>query len=266
MNFPRARTEGDMKRWRAIIAVVVLTASGVAQINPPQSTGTNVNVIAVVLGKPITADQSNALNGLIVRPLLEQFAKENKIEPTAAEVDALLRKTEEMEQQRQRRLREERTNLVEELKSTSLSGRDREQKESRLKRVERSLKLSAAMQDRGKGADAQTALIERRQVVEPFVQAWKVNKALHEKYGGRVVFQQAGVEPLDAYRNFLKEQEANGAFQILDNSCRASFWGYFTNDAGHTFYSKDEGVRLINTPWWMQGQAPGVPEGKGGPK
>jgi hypothetical protein len=71
-----------------------------------------------------------------------------------------------------------------------------------------------------------------------------------------VIFQQAGVEPLDAYRDFLREQEKIGAFRILDRRYEASFWRYFTNDDMHTFYAKDEGAKFINTPWWMMEQPP----------
>ena len=45
------------------------------------------------------------------------------------------------------------------------------------------------------------------------------------------------------------------AFQILDKKYEALFWRYFTNDAMHTFYSKDDGAKFINTPWWMMEQS-----------
>ena len=64
-------------------------------------------------------------------------------------------------------------------------------------------------------------------------------------------FQQAGLEPLDAYREFLKEQERKGAFQILNKVYEAAFWKYFINDAMHGFYSKDEGAKVMKTPWWL---------------
>src|SRR3989337_173671 len=91
----------------------------------------------------------------------------------------------------------------------------------------------------------------KRQMAQQFVQSWKINKALYEKYGGRVIFQQAGVEPLEAYRDFLKEQEKKGAFQILNQDYEASFWKYFINDAMHMFYPKDDGAKFMKTPWWL---------------
>ena len=97
----------------------------------------------------------------------------------------------------------------------------------------------------------------RRNLAKRFVKAWKINKELYAKYGGRIIFQQGGVEPLDAYRDFLKEQEKKGAFQIVDKNYEAPFWKYFTNDAMHTFYAKEEGEKFIITPWWMMEEAPG---------
>ena len=95
----------------------------------------------------------------------------------------------------------------------------------------------------------------KRQMARSFVKSWKINKALYEKYGGRVIFQQAGPEPLDAYRDFLKEQEKKGAFQIRDKQYEPEFWRYFTNDAMHTFYDKDDGTKFINTPWWLMDES-----------
>ena len=72
---------------------------------------------------------------------------------------------------------------------------------------------------------------------------------MYEKYGGRVIFQQAGPEPVDAYRDFLKEKERQKAFQIYDPKLNEAFWDYFVN-GGHTFYSKEEGEKSMKNPWW----------------
>jgi len=69
--------------------------------------------------------------------------------------------------------------------------------------------------------------------------------------GARLRFFPAAVPPSAAYREFLKEQEKNGAFQILNNDYEKSFWKYFTNDSMHTFYPDDMGTKLMKTPWWL---------------
>ena len=140
-----------------------------------------------------------------------------------------------------------------ELKTTTLSERERKGKQTQLETIERILKMTREMEKRTQGNDAQLLPL-KRQSSRPFVRQWKINKALFEKYGGRVIFQQAGPEPLDAYRDFLQEQEKNGAFKILDEKYKYAFWRYFTHDAMHNFYPKDEGARFINKPWWMMEQ------------
>lgn len=66
-----------------------------------------------------------------------------------------------------------------------------------------------------------------------WVQRWKVSKALFDRYGGPVHYQQAGVEPFDAVREFLEEQEANGTFNILDPDFEEEFWHYWRNEGMH---------------------------------
>jgi len=255
MQNVRRRKERNMRHLIKTVALLALALSCFAQTSRPQPVAKDTNIIAVVLGKQIIASETNELTGIILGSLMEQFAKENRIEPTPEELDALTRKTDETGKQAQIRMQEERTGLIQELKKPSLSGSEREKKEARLKRLERLLKYQADCEKESRENEEQARSM-KREVALSFVKPWKINQALHRKYGGRVAFQQAGVEPLDAYRDFLKEQEKKGNFKILDRTCSTSFWGYFTNDAMHTFYSKEEGAKFINTPWWMMEQTP----------
>jgi hypothetical protein len=239
-----------MRRILATVVIAVLTISCFAEADTPKAEAMDTNVIATVLGKKIVAREKDKLNGLIFGALFQQFAMENKIVPTEEELDAFVLKTEEKEKQSQIKMEADRKKLIEELKSSSLSDREREQKASHLKTIESILKRAGEMKKKTKGMEEQMRPM-KRQMAQQFVTSWKINKAFYEKYGGRVIFQQAGVEPLDAYRDFLREQEKQGAFQILDKQYEAGFWRYFTNDAMHTFYSKDDGAKFINTPWWM---------------
>lgn len=229
--------------------------AGAAYAHTPQAKDSDKDVIAVVLGKEITVKDKDKLDGLIFGALVEQFAKDNKIEPTEEELDAFVLKTEEKERQRQIKLEEDRKKLMAELKATTLSERERKDKESQLQTTESILKTTREIKEQTKEREEQLRRM-KRQVAQQWVKRWRINKALYAKYGGRVIFQQGGVEPLDAYRDFLREQEKNGAFQILDKKYEAPFWRYFTDDATHSFYSKDEGTKFINTPWWMMEQPP----------
>ena len=90
-------------------------------------------------------------------------------------------------------------------------------------------------------------------VAEAFIRQWKINRALYGQYGGRIGYQQGGPEPLDAYRRFLQEQRAQGAFEILDKDLEAGFWHYYLTDSIHAFYpsGSNEESSAFETPWWL---------------
>ncbi len=244
-----------MKVMVLVGLVIGLASYDLAQAEPVKVEGADTNVIAVVLGKKITAKEKDQLNGIIFGTLLQQYAKKHRIEPTDEELDAFVRRTEAMDKRRHAKLERDRERLKKELKSASLSDRDREGKQSELATIESILKSTRELKEQTKGADVMARSANRR-IAHQFVMSWKINKALYAEYGGRIIFQQAGVEPLDAYRNFLKDQEKKGAFRIMDKQYEPGFWRYFTNDAMHTFYEKGDGATFINTPWWMMDEPP----------
>ena len=92
----------------------------------------------------------------------------------------------------------------------------------------------------------------RRDMGRAMIRQWKLNRALYQQYGGRIIYQQLGPEPLDAYRQYLEERHAAGDFEIRDNSFRAQFWKYFTDDSMHTFYKSGsaEDAKLFTLPPW----------------
>lgn len=95
----------------------------------------------------------------------------------------------------------------------------------------------------------------RLEIAGAFIMQWKINRALYQQYGGRVIFQQGGPEPLDAYRKFLEESQAKGAFRIVNPELEAGFWRYYRDESIHSFYppgSADEREALA-TPWWESG-------------
>ncbi|MCZ6863880.1 MAG: hypothetical protein O7I42_27125, partial [Alphaproteobacteria bacterium] len=84
------------------------------------------------------------------------------------------------------------------------------------------------------------------------IRQWKVNKALYVKYGGRVIFQQAGFEPVDAYRTFAAELEERNAVEILDPSFPAPFSRLREYlDMPHQYMPKEDADRYFEKPWWL---------------
>jgi hypothetical protein len=90
----------------------------------------------------------------------------------------------------------------------------------------------------------------KRRMHEQWVARWKMNKALYEKYGGRVIFQQAGIEPIDAYRAQLKAIREKGGLQILEPEYGDVFRDFERYlDMGHNYLSEN-GDKYFDQPYW----------------
>ena len=89
---------------------------------------------------------------------------------------------------------------------------------------------------------------ERREMARGMVTGWLIDKALYERHGGVVIFQQANPsEPVGAYRAFFEEQERLGRFKIFDAGQREEFWAYYTRE--HPFQVPKDEVDF-SRPWW----------------
>jgi len=92
----------------------------------------------------------------------------------------------------------------------------------------------------------------RDEITTAFILQWKINRALYKQYGGRIVFQQGGPEPLDAYRKFLDESAARGDLRITNPEMDAGFWHYYRDDSIHEFFkpgSAEESNAFADPPW-----------------
>jgi len=92
----------------------------------------------------------------------------------------------------------------------------------------------------------------RREMARSMIRQWKLNRALYRQYGGRIIFQQLGPEPLDAYRHYLEERKAAGDFTIYEKAFEDEFWQYFVDDSRHDFYElgSEQAERAFATPPW----------------
>jgi hypothetical protein len=172
---------------------------------------------ATVLGQEVRTTESDELRGAIVTALFDRYAADNGIEAADAEIDALIGNMER-----------------------------------------------AIAADPNLGAEDDLTAEERAEVAgmrrdmgRAIIRQWKLNRALHEQYGGRVIYQQMGPEPLDAYRQFLEERQRAGDFTIDDPALAEAFWGYFTDDSLHDFMgagSEDEARAFATPPWEEAGR------------
>lgn len=169
-------------------------------------------------------------------PVLDRFVRRQEIEATADEIvkfESNLRKS------RERSLREGEARLVqlnEALAATNLSDEERAKLKEEQAMYE---KLVASMSER-RGAEVSGEL------ARVFIVAWKIERALHREYGGRVIFQQAGPEALDARRRLFEEAEKKGEIKFDDPGVRDLFY-YYAN-MRHTVIDAE----ALERPWFLE--------------
>lgn len=193
--------------------------------------------------------QVDRLKQLIGDSLIKRFLREEDIKPRDEEIKHFIAKSTEGEEKLQKERIAMREKLLHQLKSPDLSSSEREKLNSQLQTMESSFKTDEWRKQYAKDNPARHQEVKQKVAVQ-FIRAWKIKKILYDKYGGRVIFQQAGPEPIDAYFKFLKEHEQDGSFQIIEKDFIAPFWDYYTNDKIHTFLTNEDGVKAMTTPWW----------------
>lgn len=180
------------------------------------------------------------------------YARDQGITVTQAEKDAYidrLRRSMEQDRQNQARRRDE---LAGKLQAQGLSDAERKALSAELEALE-DLIANLAEVTAPPAEDPEEVRAARQEIASAFIRQWKLNRALYQDYGGRIIFQQGGPEPLDAYRRFLEERQAQGAFRILDPELDSAFWRYYRDDAIHSFYppGSTEEAEAFQVPWWL---------------
>ena len=225
-----------MRLSLAALALLSIAAAAQGERDP-------ADVIAVVLGQEITVAEVTAspIDGLINGLLMSRFAQDNAIKATEEELAAYVDRMGEFGRRSLSEFEANRAELAAALDG-AIDPEERRRIQDDLDALE--LGIETLSQTEQAGLDVW------RPVAKRWVERWKLDRALFEKYGGRAHFQQAGVQPFDAVIRFLEEQEASGAFTILDEDYEAEFWAYWRSD-GHNFISEEEAAELMATPWWL---------------
>ena len=93
-----------------------------------------------------------------------------------------------------------------------------------------------------------------RKMAEAMVKSWKIKKTLFKEYGGRVVSQQAGLEPLDAFQTFLKELEGANAVIVHDEAYKdvmKTMDAYINKEHEYLPEDSDLTKEYFDTPSWV---------------
>jgi hypothetical protein len=241
--------------------------------------GVQSQPVAEILGKPVTLQDLDAgpapggaraspagdrdtrqrqreerLRELVWKALFEDYARQKKIAPTPAEIDSYIAHLREFEKQDHLRRDKQRTELIEELRSPSLTEARRKQAQSALDTLNRLKDFDA--QRAAELRDPAQQRMEReaqRQVSEEWIRRWKVNQALYREFGGRIIFQQAGCEPIDAYRKLIDSSEAKHQFVLYDPAFRDAVYSYFRHD--FVYADEAQAKFYFEKPYWERTDA-----------
>ena len=225
-----------MRRSLAALPLLLLAIAAQGERDP-------TDVIAVVLGEEITvADVAEpSIEGLINGLLIDRFMADNGIEATDEEIAAFADRMEAAGRQRLLGFEANRAQLTEALDG-AIDPERRRRIQDRLEAVERRIEAMSESQ--------QTDLEFWRPRLTPLLEGWKLDKALFDRYGGRARYRQVGLQPFDAMIRFLEEQEASGAFTILDKRYEDEFWAFWRSDE-HSFIPEEEAAEFWAKPWWL---------------
>lgn len=193
--------------------------------------------------------REETVRNLVWSAVFADFAQKRKVEPTPAEIDSQIRQTKRFMAEDKVRRQKQRQELIVELKSTGLTEAQRKQKQQYLDTLN-SLRDHDARMEKEQSDPAQKKmwLDAERNVASMWVKQWKVNQALFQEFGGRIIFQQAGWEPIDAYRALLDQYKAEKRFVIHDPSLQDAVYRYFR----HNFVYADEKKAkfYFERPYW----------------
>lgn len=232
--------------WFAGAAAAVVTSVCAAGIyGDPKAP-----VAGEVLGSAIHTRDGEELRYFVLRGLTDRYAAEKGITVTSAEINAYVSKVQGSLQQDRARNLARRDELTRKLAAGGLPESERKALAAELDTVNMTI---AALGTSGPAQSGTEDAKAREQIAAAFIRQWKINRALYQQYGGRIIFQQGGPEPLDAYRLFLEQQQAQGHFKILNKDLEPAFWRYFVTDSIHSFYprgSKEE-AQALSVPWWQ---------------
>jgi hypothetical protein len=189
------------------------------------------------------------LRGRVWAAVFADYARERAIAPTEGEITSNVESQRRMMAQITTENNAKRAALIKELESPGLTEARRKAAQEYLDVLNRSAEFDAKRAQE-LSDPARQAMQQRseRLVAGQWVQAWKLNQTLYREFGGRIIFQQAGWEPIDAYRKLLDQYAAKKAFVIHDPALRAAVYSYFE----HKFVYADEAKAkfYFEKPWW----------------
>ena len=238
-------TGSQLRGLLALCLLLLAPITTLAEEKPREQVGE-------VLGEPVYRDQLSAkegvalmdeLHNLFSHPVMVQYraAQREDIQPTEREVSTA-------------------TTHFDSWHAARIQAQDHPIKERR-KDIELALAQSGLAAEEKKKLESERSAIDAklnppgRRFAAWMVANWKFQRHLYKKYGGgRVLWQQAGLEAFDAMHEWLKQYEKKGDFMISDAALRDRFYAYWMTMDHGTFLHADKDFiehEFLN-PYWLR--------------
>lgn len=214
-----------------------------ADLDPPGASASALDAEALARAR------AEKLRVRVWHAVLEDYAGQREVDPTEAEIVSQIENTRRVTALLAAENEKRRAAIAVELATAELEASRRATLQQELGALDQVLAYDAERRagltdpERSAARDQ----VERR-VAREWVRKWKLEKALFDDFGGRIAFQQAGWEPVDAYRALLQRYEANGAFTLPDPVWRPAIYGYFDHD--FVYLDEAKGRFYFQKPWW----------------
>jgi len=196
--------------------------------------------------------RQTVLSSRIWSGLMKKYCRENKINANTEEIQSFNRSLTRQSKVMTVQLKSERDSLERKLSEKSISVQSRNGLKKDLEATNKSISFLMKLDSlKGTLDSSQNRKIDSATVAsaEKWVVRFKFNKSLYEKYGGPVIFQQVGLEPIGAYKQLLQESERRGDFKILDSDLKNTFWEYYSMEHHVVSNNKDP----FEKPFWEMG-------------
>ena len=149
--------------------------------------------------------------------LFEKYAQQNHIKASQKDIDAYIADMERFKREERIKNNARRVEIQQQLKDASITAEKKQRLQSELETLQSIDQYETA--EETENEQAQEAILNIRQAMaRAFIEAWIVNRALYQQYGGRIIYQQTGPEPLDAIHDYLQEQQQKSSFRTLEKS------------------------------------------------
>jgi hypothetical protein len=171
------------------------------------------------------------------QPIFDRFVEQRKIEVTADEIATFHRTRRRLNERKLADVEADLARLNAEINLLPAEPPEPRQKlEQRKAALEPRVETLRRMMDH-----------PNDQMARLLIQSWKIERELKRAYGGRIIFQQFGLEALDGRRRLFEEAEKQGDLKFADPAIRRMFYHYF--DMGHAFVKDDQ---ALEKPWFLE--------------